>query len=236
MYAAITGSAFDSPVFTSMYLGNAFYIYVGAITSGMGWAVVQDREHFRTLKSIYAAPVMVPYYLIGRGVARLVTASFSVIVILTLGVIVLGLGIGPGTVEWPLFAAGLGFGVTALAFMGLAIAGIMLLTGSESWALGDLLAGALYLFSGAVFPLDVLPSALRPLGLVLPVTYWLEIIRRALIPGDRGASALAAWTDEGVLALLAALTTATGVGAMTLFRVCEGRARQRGLIDRTSNY
>jgi ABC-2 type transport system permease protein len=236
MYAAITRGAFDSPVFTSMYLGNAFYIYVGAITSGMGWAVVQDREHYRTLKSIYAAPVMVPYYLIGRGVAGLVTASFSVIVILTLGVIVLGLGIGPATVEWPLFAAGLGFGVMALAFMGLAIAGIMLLTGSESWALGDLLAGALYLFSGAVFPLDVLPSALRPLGLVLPVTYWLEVIRRALIPGDRGASALAAWTDEGVLALLAALTATTAIGAMTLFRVCERRARQRGLIDRTSNY
>lgn len=236
MYAAINRGAFDSPVFTSMYLGNAFYIYVGAITSGMGWAVVQDREHYRTLKSIYSAPVVVPFYLIGRGVARLVTASFSVIVILALGVIVLGLGIGPGTVEWALFAAGLGFGVMALAFMGLAIAGIMLLTGSESWALGDLLAGALYLFSGAVFPLDVLPSALRPLGLVLPVTYWLEIIRRALIPGDRGASALAAWTDEGVLALLAALTATTAIGAMTLFRVCERRARQRGLIDRTSNY
>jgi ABC-2 type transport system permease protein len=236
MYAAITRGAFDSPVFTSMYLGNAFYIYVGAITSGMGWAVVQDREHYRTLKSIYAAPVMVPYYLIGRGVAGVVTASFSVIVILTLGVIVLGLDIGPATVEWPLLAAGLGIGVMALAFMGLAVAGIMLLTGSESWALGDLLAGALYLFSGAVFPLDVLPSALRPLGLVLPVTYWLEVIRRALIQGDRGASALAAWTDEGVLALLAALTATTAIGAMTLFRVCERRARQRGLIDRTSNY
>ena len=46
MYAAINRGAFDSPVFTSMYLGNAFYIYVGAITSGMGWAVVQDREHY----------------------------------------------------------------------------------------------------------------------------------------------------------------------------------------------
>ena len=103
-------------------------------------------------------------------------------------------------------------------------------------ALGDLLAGALYLFSGAVFPLDVLPAALRPLGLVLPVTYWLEVIRRALIPGDREASALAAWTDEGVLALLAALTATTAIGAMTLFRACERRARQRGLIDRTSNY
>ena len=43
-------------------------------------------------------------------------------------------------------------GVVTLALMGLAIGGIMLLTGNESWGLGDLLAGALYLFSGAIFP------------------------------------------------------------------------------------
>ena len=152
MYAAINRAAFDSPVFTSMYLGNAFYIYVGAVMSGMGWAVVQDREHYRTLKSIYSAPVVVPFYLMGRGIARLVTASFSVLVILALGVIVLGVGLRPASVEWPLFAAALGLGVVTLALMGLAIAGIMLLTGNESWGIGDLLAGALYLFSGAVFP------------------------------------------------------------------------------------
>lgn len=236
MYAAINRGSFDSPVFTSMYVGNAFYIYVGAVMSGMGWAVVQDREHYRTLKSIYSAPVMVPFYLMGRGVARLVTASFSVVVILALGVIVLGVGIRPTSVEWPLFAAALGLGVVTLALMGLAIAGMMLLTGNESWGIGDLLAGALYLFSGAVFPLDVLPSALRPVGLVLPITYWLEIIRRALMQGDQPASTFGAWTDEGLLALLAALTVATAIGAMTVFRVCERVARQRGLIDRTSNY
>ena len=179
---------------------------------------------------------MVPFYLMGRGVARLVTATFSVVVILSLGVIVLGVGIGPASVEWPLFAAALGLGVVTLALMGLAIAGLMLLTGSESWAIGDLLAGALYLFSGAVFPLDVLPSALRPIGLVLPITYWLEVIRRALMQGDQATSTFGAWTDEGLLALLAALTVATAIGAMTVFRVCERLARQRGLIDRTSNY
>jgi ABC-2 type transport system permease protein len=236
MYAAINRGQFESPVFAYMYVGNAFYIYVGAITSGMGWAVVQDREHYHTLKSIYSAPVAVPLYLIGRGVAGFATASLSVIVIVALGIIVLGLAISPASVNWPLFVVTLGLGVVALAFMGLAVAGMMLLTGHTSWGIGDLLAGALYLFSGAVFPLDVLPSALRPIGLLLPVTYWLELTRRALMRGAPIPSMFATWSDEVLLALLAFATAVMAFVAVIVFRTCERIARQRGLIDRTSNY
>ena len=67
-----------------MYIGNAFYMYVGAIMAGMAQCVVDDRERFRTLKSMYVAPVSIPMYLIGRGVARFLTTSLSVLV--TIGV------------------------------------------------------------------------------------------------------------------------------------------------------
>ena len=67
-----------------MYIGNAFYMYVGAVMAGMAQAVVDDRERFRTLKSMYVAPVNIPMYLIGRGVARFLTTSLSVLV--TIGV------------------------------------------------------------------------------------------------------------------------------------------------------
>ena len=50
-----------------MYIGNAFYMYVGAVMGGMAQAVVDDRERFRTLKSMYVAPVDIPMYLIGPG-------------------------------------------------------------------------------------------------------------------------------------------------------------------------
>ena len=82
--ARSTRGAFASPVFTYMYLGNAFYIYVGAVMSGMGWAVVQDREHYRTLKNIYSAPVAVPFYLVGRGHRPVPHRLVSVVVILAL--------------------------------------------------------------------------------------------------------------------------------------------------------
>ena len=54
------------------------------------------------------------------------------------------------------------------------------------WSVGESVAGALYLLCGAIFPLDSLPGWLRPVGMVLPLTYWLESLRRSLL-GCRAA-------------------------------------------------
>jgi ABC-2 type transport system permease protein len=46
LYATITRGNFTSPVFACMYLGNAFYMYVGAVMTGMAWAVIDARERY----------------------------------------------------------------------------------------------------------------------------------------------------------------------------------------------
>ena len=50
MYGIITQGNFESPIFAYMYLGNAFYIYVGAVMAGVSWAVIDDREHYQTTR------------------------------------------------------------------------------------------------------------------------------------------------------------------------------------------
>src|SRR5688572_21207540 len=57
MYGVITQGAYDSALFPYIYLGNAFYIYVGAVMTGVSWAVVDDRELYKTLKYMYIAPI-----------------------------------------------------------------------------------------------------------------------------------------------------------------------------------
>jgi len=236
MYAAINGGSFSSPVLTYMFLGNAFYIYVGAVTSGMGWAVVQDREAYRTLKNIYAAPVAVPFYLVGQGIARFLLASISVVIILAVGIGLIGIGVDVRDINWLLFGGALLLGVAALASIGLAVAGLMLLTGTASWALGDLLASALLVFSGAVFPIDVLPAWLQPIGLALPITYWLELIRRALMSTPYPTATLGAWSSLSLIGALCALTAAITLIATAWFRWCEHKARRQGLLDRSTGY
>jgi ABC-2 type transport system permease protein len=237
MFGMATQANFASPAFSYMYIGNAFYMYVAAVMGGMAQAVIDDRERFRTLKSMYVAPVDIPMYLVGRGVARFLTASLAVLVTIVFGVLFLHLQVSFFEVRWGLFALGLLIGACMLAMMGLTLASIVMTIAHGSWLVGEAVAAALYLFCGAVFPIDVLPVVIRPVGYLMPATYWLELIRRALV--GRVAHefpTLTGVSDLQLVSILVMLTLALAVIAASTFRRCNYIARERGLIDRTTNY
>jgi ABC-2 type transport system permease protein len=235
MFGLITQGNFASTAFSYMYVGNAFYMYVGAVLAGMAQAIVDDRERFLTLKSMYVAPVHIPMYLVGRGIARCLTTTLSVVITIACGVIFLQLQVAD--VRWGLLLLVLVTGMAMLAMMGLTLAGLVLVIVHHSWLVGEAVAAALYLFCGAVFPLEVLPWWLRPVGYLMPVTYWLELVRRSLV--GRVANeypTLAGFSDAQLMILLALITLAFGVIGTATFRHCDHVARERGLIDRTTNY
>lgn len=237
MYSIITGADFEAPIFAYIYLGNAFYIYVGQVMTGVSWAVIDDREHYKTLKYVYVAPVHFPTYLLGRGVARFLIGSFSVAITILFGVLFLKLRIDLVSVNWPLFFFSLLVGILMLALMGLILAGVMLLLVHHMWGLGEAVAGALYLFTGAIFPLEVLPPYLRPIGYFLPVTYWLELIRRSLVGQVAQAfPTLAGFSDLQLVGILLGLTALLAAASAMVFGWCERRAREQGLIDVVTNY
>jgi ABC-2 type transport system permease protein len=237
MYSVITQGNFDSPIFPYIYLGNAFYIYVGQIMTGMSWAIIDDREHYKTMKYIYVAPIDFPTYLLGRAVARFLIACASVLVTILFGVLFLGVRIDLAAVNWPLFLLTLLIGVVMLAMMGLILTGVMLLMAHHSFGVGDAVAGGIFLFSGAIFPLEVLPAFLRPIGYIIPVTYWLELLRRTLVGSVAQAfPTLAGLNNAQIFGILIALTLAFSGLAIVVFRWCEQRARELGMIDMVTNY
>jgi ABC-2 type transport system permease protein len=237
MYGIITHSNFENPLFPYIYLGNAFYIYVGAVMGGVSWAVIDDREHYKTLKYMYVAPIRIPVYLLGRGMARFLTGSFSVVITILAGVLFLKVPIDFHQVNWLLFFLSLLIGIIMLAMMGLLLGSFTLLLVHHSFGVAEGVAGALYLFSGAVFPLEVLPAWLRPVGFVMPITYWLELLRRSLVGNVAQAfPTLAAFSNLELLGILLVLTLIFGVFSIFTFNWCDHRARERGLIDRVTNY
>jgi ABC-2 type transport system permease protein len=44
MYSVITNGATQEPIFAYIYLGNALYILVGQVVSGVSWTIINDRE------------------------------------------------------------------------------------------------------------------------------------------------------------------------------------------------
>jgi ABC-2 type transport system permease protein len=237
MYSVITQAAFKDPKFTYIYLGYAFYIYVGSVMTGISWAVIDDREHYKTLKYMYIAPINIPAYLIGRGVAKFLVGSISVLITIVFGVAFLHVNIILADVNWPLFIASLGIGIVMLAMMGLILAGVSLMIVNHVWFIGDAVAGALFLFSAAIYPLSVLPVWLRWVGYLNPVTYWLEILRRSLVSSVAEAfPTFVNLSNAEIVGILVALTVIFGVASVFIFRRCEHIAREKGLIDMVTNY
>lgn len=237
MYMVVTAGNFNSPVFPYIYLGNAFYIYVGAVMGGISWAIIDDREHYKTLKYMVMAPIRIPMYLIGRGVAKFLVGSIAVFITITFGMLFLQVKVDLLHANWGLFFLSLFIGIIMLAMLGLIMAGVTMIIANQVWFIGEAVASALYLFSGAVFPIDVLPVYLRPLGYLMPITYWLELLRRSLVSDVAQAfPTLAGFSDLQLIGILVGLTILFGVIAFGTFNRCLHRARERGLLDMLSNY
>lgn len=237
MYSIVTQGAFNSPIFPYIYLGNAFYMYVGKVMTGISWAIIDDREHYKTLKYMYIAPIHIPSYLLGRGVVQFFMATIAVLITILFGEAFLHLRIDFASVDWMLFFVSLLIGIVMLAMMGLILGGVTLVIANHVWFIGDATAGALYLFSGAIFPLEVLPTFLRPIGYFMPITYWLELIRRSLVGSVAQAfPTLAGFSNQQLLGILIGLTMVFSVLAAVVFYWMEHHARERGMIDMVTNY
>lgn len=237
MYGVISKGNFGTPLFAYIFIGNAFYQYVGAVMTGVSWAIIDDREHYKTLKYIYTSPVSVPWYLLGRGVSRFLIATFSVIITLAFGMIFLKLPIDLGAVNWGLLIATIIIGVVMLSLIGILLAGITLLTARQSFFVGDVVAGIFYLFCGVIFPIELLMPWMRPIGLAIPVTYWTELIRRAMV--GRVAEAFPTFigmSNEQMMLILVGSSFAFAILSMIIFKYCDHRARELGLIDWSSSY
>ena len=241
----IVGGGGNDVVRTFVILGSSLWATLVAGIAGPAWSVLEDRERYRMLKYLYVSPAMFLVLLVGRGGARVVTGAVGTVVALVFSVVVLGLRIDPGRVDWLLLGVSLALGLVPIIAIGVLLAAVCLQTRQESWSYPDAFAGALFLVTGVVFPLAVLPDPVEVLGLVNPVTWWVAGVRLAVLPDGPssigGAGSL--WTGVTgsaapdaatiVLALFATGALIT-LGATAIFRASERRARDLGLLDRTT--
>jgi ABC-2 type transport system permease protein len=226
-------------------IGTALWSVVLSGVAGLAWAILDDRERYRMLKYVYVSPSEFLVTLLGRGVARLGVGSAGAVITLVVGVLVLGVSFDPGRVDWPVLIVATVLGLLSIVSLGLFMAAVCLQTRQESWSYPDAFAGALYLVSGAVFPLAVLPSPVQAVGLLTPLSWWLEAMRRALDPANPSSiggpgslyqsltGQVAPGNGEVLIALLATGALVT-LAAAWAFRISSRRAKEHGLLDRTT--
>lgn len=235
MVRVVAHGAATRDTFLFLFLGNTFFLYVSEVLVGLSWVIFRDREDFETLKYVYLAPIRFLPYLFGRALTKIATATLGTVVALFFGRFVLGLPIAasPGALLALLGVVVLGLG--GIVFLGVALAGAALIMARHSMNLNEGLTGTFYLLCGAVFPIEVLPRWAERLSLLLPFTYWLELIRR-ILTGHAYAAPLRAFSDGGLVGILALSTLGLAAASLLWFRWCEHTARARGLIDWKTNY
>jgi ABC-2 type transport system permease protein len=244
MLDIIAGGA-DPAYRAFVVVGTALWAVVMGGIAGPAWAVLDDRERYRMLKYVYVSPSEFVAVLIGRGVARLGVGAMGGLITIVVGVLLLGVPFDAAAVDWLLLTIVMVLGLGAVTAVGLLLAAACLQTRQESWSYPEAVAGALFLVSGAVFPLAVLPLPIQALGLLSPLTWWIEGVRHAVFPSGVSSvggpgSLWTSWTGTDapdaaaiVLALLATGVLVT-LAATGVFRASERRAKDRGLLDRTT--
>ena len=226
-------------------IGSALWSFVVSGIAGLAQSILDDRERYRMLRYTYVSPADFSVVVLGRGVARVGVGLIGTAISLAVGIAFLGAGVDIGRIDVWLLVPAMLLGLGSVVAIGIFMAAVCIQTTQDSWHYPEAVAGALFLVSGAVFPLSVLPDALQAFGLLSPLCWWIEAVRRALVPisptgiGGPGSlfERLTGSATPGIGTVLIALL-ATGalvtLAAIVAFRASERRAKDRGLFDKTT--
>ena len=222
-------------MFDAVYLGNAFHNFVTWVVIGMGWAIVEEREDYETLKYVFTSPMGLYTALVGRAVVKLAIAALGTVMVMAVGWFVLHITWDWRSVNGWALALTLVLGCVATVSAALLVAGIGLLLPRPAIQINEGLAVALYLMCGVIFPIDLLPRGLQELTLVLPFTLWYEALRRFIL--GHGASArIGHWSDATLLGALAVSTLIFAALGRWGYVALETRARRLGRLDQTTMF
>lgn len=234
-YAArhATGGRVPAEFLPYLYVSNACFGLVGTVMFGLSYAVVRDREHYRMLKYVYISPAHFQTYFLGRGAARGLEGTVGGALNIAVGLFLFAELRESVGVDVPWLLAFLLIGGVMLWACGMIIAAACLNMSRNGMFLSEGIAGVVYLASGVVFPISVLPAWVQPISLSLPTTYWLEGMRRALMGPlpDQFRGPLADWGNGDLALVLAGTTAALVVLAQRFWRWSERRAWRNGKLE-----
>ncbi len=180
---------------------------------------ISEEARTGTLEQMYMSPLPSSVLLLGRVFAVLVVATLMVF--LSAAVLMLLLGIQL-TMRWEALLLIL---ITLMGVFGFSflLGGAALLFKSVH-SIADLMQDLLLFVNGTFVAVSLMPLWLQTLGLALPTTYGITVMRKVLIDGESLNTLLL----NGSLLILIAHSAIYFVGGWLIYKWCERIAKRQG--------
>ncbi len=172
-FAGYTGT---TDYISFILIGTALSNFISAVFWGMGYALKNDMDS-GVLESNWLAPISRPVLLIGHTITNLTVTTVTSIAMLIIGSLLFGFQTTGNTLAAIVIALPMLLGLYGFGFMFAAVVMVM----REANTLTDVGSFLVQIFSGANFPVTVLPRWLLPIALALPLAYGFDAIRGVLL-------------------------------------------------------
>lgn len=235
MYLVVKGDSTEMSFLMFLLGGSAMFMFIRMVIAGMAFAIIEDREHYKILRYVYIAPVYLPVQIAGRAVGRALIALVGSIATITAGYLFLDVPFRPDGILWLHLMLSYAIGIIGVFVAGWFLASTMLLVDRMGWVWAEGISGLLFLASGAIIPMSILPQPFVWFGRILPMTYWTDIIRLSLY----GNATTLAQPQLGINELWLYFSISTLIMTILAFvwhTIADRRARQTGMIERETFY
>lgn len=182
-----------------------------------------------TLEEVIAAPSKLIHVITGRAISNALFGLTNMVAVLLIAAV--GFQIPLGITDPLLFTVSLILTLLSVSALGLVFASAFVLSRSAQ-ALTNGLETPLYIVSGSMFPIALLPFWIHPAAYILGPTWGIDAIRLATSSQYASQSFWAGMSPNTALlldlAVMVAITVAYALIAVALFKIVEKRARITG--------
>ena len=191
-------ASYGGDYFSFVLIGIAFAGYQGVALNTFS-SIIQRAQTVGTLEAVLTTPTPPATILFSSSLWNFAFTSLRVLAYLLAGAVIFGADLGRANV----LAGVVVLGLTILALSGIGIlSACFTVVFKRGLPINFLVGGISTLLGGVYYPLDVLPAWLRQVSRLVPLSYSLEGMRRALLAGE---SLLALGPELAGLAAFSAL-------------------------------
>jgi len=220
-FTSATGGISDYLSFVT--IGFAFQSFIFSTMFGGGHAIRGEQEH-GTAELVFVTPSNKVAWLLGKMFGNLIFSFVSFSIVIVAGLLLFGFHTQtPPNVPTAMLAVLLT--LLSMTALGLVFAGLCFLAKREE-ELTQVFWPMMTFFCGLAFPIEILPLWAQTIARIIPLTYGVDITRKAILLGV-GVSDAAVLTGLGILCIQTAVLLPVGA---ILFAKLEKTAKKSGTL------